>query len=136
MFDCPQHCSSELPPNPPLIRLKLSVAFCSEYSEKRDTSRARSLFSSGARRFLLCSERFVYFRRYRIRGAHSLLLYGLPHEPSFYSDMLNALEGADEGERRSFALYSRFDSLRLERVLGSQRAARLLASEKEQHLFV
>lgn len=116
--------------------LKLSVSFCSEYSEKRCTSRARALFSSGARRFLVVSERFLYFRRYRIRGARSLLLYGLPHEPSFYSDMLDVLEDSDDGERRALVLYSRFDSQALERVLGSNRAARLLAADKEQQLFV
>src|SRR4051794_31816259 len=96
-------------------------------------ARARSRFFHGQQKFLICTERFHYFRRYCIRGAHTVFFYSLPQEPQFYCDFLNAIEA--DTQQTSMALFSRFDCLALERVVGSARAAQLLAADKDLHMF-
>jgi U3 small nucleolar RNA-associated protein 25 len=56
------------------------LTFCvlSEYSSNREVTQSRSGFFHGEVNFMLMTERFHFFRRYRIRGVHNIVFYGLP----------------------------------------------------------
>ncbi|KAL1922449.1 uncharacterized protein VTP21DRAFT_9988 [Calcarisporiella thermophila] len=107
-----------------------SYAAICEYSSNSDVSRARSRFFHGQKSFLLYTERFHFFRRYNIRGVHHVVFYALPEHPQFYSEIVNfvTLNPSEESFTCS-ALFSKYDMLRLERVVGTQRARRMCAGK-------
>lgn len=78
------------------------------------------------------TERFHYFRRYKISGVRRVIMYGVPSYGHFYSELLNLLA---PDHPRSLALFTRYDALALERILGSKRAAKVLSSGKDVHMF-
>jgi U3 small nucleolar RNA-associated protein 25 len=118
-----------------------------EYTSVANISRARSNFYHGKRDILLFTERFHYYNRqvldsfflckltelnrYFIRGIKHLIFYGLPTFPHFYPEMVNMVP--DDGTVLS--IFSQFDALQLEPVVGTKRCERLLSSEKATHLF-
>ncbi|KAF8510559.1 digestive organ expansion factor [Hysterangium stoloniferum] len=107
----------------------LSVAILSEYSSNQDISRARQAFFNGKKRFLLVSERFHFFRRYRIRGIRNVMFYSLPDHPQFYTELLSYPfldEDVQASDITCKVLYCKYDLLRLERIAGSEAAARLV----------
>lgn len=114
-------------------------ATLSEYSEDADVSRARGRFFAGDSPLLLMTERFHFWRRYRLRGVRHVLFYGPPANCHFYPELLNCCgEAAAAGHAVSTTtLFTRFDAPALERVVGSERAPRLLAdSPKSTFVFV
>nr|GFD60517.1 hypothetical protein [Tanacetum cinerariifolium] len=79
-----------------------------------------------------------------IRGAKTIVFYSLPEHSQFYSEFLETAflkskgkqggmeidEDVDEAEISAKVLVSRFDLLRLERVVGSEDARRMLARDE------
>ena len=55
-------------------------------------SRARDMFFHGKRHILLYTERFHFFRRYRIKGIRHVIFYGLPLYPQIYSEIMNLMQ--------------------------------------------
>ncbi|EIN11295.1 DUF1253-domain-containing protein [Punctularia strigosozonata HHB-11173 SS5] len=107
----------------------VSFAVLSEYSSNQDISRARQSFFAGTSAFLLISERFHFFRRYKIRGIRNLVFYGLPDHAQFYTELLSFPfldEGVDAADVTCQVLYSRYDWMRLERVAGTEGALELV----------
>ncbi|KAH9858485.1 digestive organ expansion factor [Lenzites betulinus] len=107
----------------------VSFSVLSEYSSNQDISRARQAFFAGKSAFLLVSERFHFFRRYKIRGIRNLIFYGPPDHPQFYTEYLSYPfldEGVDGSDVVSRVLYSKYDWLRLERIAGTEGAAALI----------
>jgi U3 small nucleolar RNA-associated protein 25 len=124
------------------------------YSSNSEISRARTLFFKSKKSFLLVTERFHFYRRYLLRGAKTIVWYTPPSHAQFYAEFLHtpflpsrkAQEGGldagemevevDEGEISCRTLFSRFDSMKLERVVGSSHARRMLGSGEGRFEFI
>ncbi|RUS20830.1 hypothetical protein BC937DRAFT_94279 [Endogone sp. FLAS-F59071] len=112
------------------------------YTTTSDVSRARSNFFHGRVNFLLYTERFHFFRRYNIRGTHQIVFYALPDNPRFYAEVVNFLmlksAGVSAAEESTFscsALFSKYDALKLERIVGTERARRMCAGARNVFTF-
>ncbi|GAA5837384.1 hypothetical protein JCM5353_002680 [Sporobolomyces roseus] len=124
-----------------------SFTSISEYTPTPDVSRARGAFFSGKKKFLLITERFHFYRRYRIRGAKTVCFYAPPINASYYSEFLSfpytstsqttgmlTLDPevqVDESELSAQVVFSKFDLLRLERIVGTKDARRMCGLGKE-----
>ncbi|KAH9603927.1 hypothetical protein KSS87_018011 [Heliosperma pusillum] len=114
---------------------KQDASFCllSEYTKQSDISRARNWFIKGERKIMLYTERAHFYHRYKIRGIKNLIFYSLPERKEFYPEVLNMLE--ESQNMTSTVLFSRFDQLRLERIVGGAAAKRMTKSEKSLFIF-
>ncbi|KAJ3444141.1 orf protein-related [Anaeramoeba flamelloides] len=110
----------------------LSYCICSEDSSTNKIAASRSNFFHGRRKFLLISERFHFFKRYKIRGVKNIIFYGLPKNAIFYSEMLNWVESQNSS---CLILYTKYEYMKLQRIVGSKRAKKILRSQKNTHLF-
>ena len=129
-------------------RRHLSYAAISEYSKAADLTRNRANFYHGRVKYLLITERLHYFRRYRIRGVRHVLFYSLPHNAHFYAEVANWM-GSEPGQNggeveravagRSLcmciSLYTQWDARELERVVGTQRALKMMEVERSAYVF-
>ncbi|WWC63399.1 uncharacterized protein I303_105999 [Kwoniella dejecticola CBS 10117] len=122
-----------------------TYAAISEYSSNSEISKARTLFFKGKKSFLIITERLHFYRRYKIRGAKTVVFYSLPDHAQFYSEFMSTPflgskgQGeveVDEAEVSSRVLFSRFDALKLERVVGSGSARRMLTSGEGRFEFI
>lgn len=113
----------------------LDASFCQicEYTTDAKVSRARGVFFTGRRRLLLYTERFHFYRRYRIKGVQRLVFYELPTLPHFYPELCRFVAPGTGG---CTSLFCRLDALPLAAVVGSERAARLLHGARDVHVFV
>ncbi|KAF7315784.1 DUF1253-domain-containing protein [Mycena indigotica] len=106
-----------------------TFAILSEYSSPQDISRARQAFFSGKKSFLLVSERFHFYKRYKIRGVRNLIFYGPPSNPQFYTEVLSwpfVDEGVDASDVTCRLLYCKYDWFQLERIAGTESASELI----------
>ncbi|XVE98813.1 hypothetical protein REPUB_Repub03eG0141100 [Reevesia pubescens] len=112
-----------------------NASFCllGDYTDQRDISRARVWFFEGKRKIMLYTERIHFYRRYKVRGIRNLIIYSLPERKEFYPEIVNMLEGSDD--LACTVLFSLFDKLRLERIVGSAPAKRMIKSEKGVFVF-
>ncbi|XP_024934959.2 protein NUCLEOLAR FACTOR 1 isoform X2 [Ziziphus jujuba] len=111
------------------------ASFCllPEYAKPSDISRARVWFFEGKRKIMLYTERMHFYHRYKIRGIRNLIFYSLPERKDFYLEMVHMLEGSND--MTSTALFSCFDLPRLERIVGTANAKRMVKSDKEAFVF-
>ncbi|PKA55224.1 hypothetical protein AXF42_Ash003861 [Apostasia shenzhenica] len=110
-----------------------NASFCllGEYTKQSDISRARLWFFEGKRKIMLYTERAHFYHRYKIRGIKNLIIYSLPERKEFYPEIVNMLEGS----LSCSVLFSRFDHYRLERIVGSTAAKRMISSDKSIFVF-
>ncbi|KAI5797548.1 hypothetical protein DFH27DRAFT_595457 [Peziza echinospora] len=109
------HLSTMTPPPPPFGAI-------SEDTPPADVARARSHFLSGRYSLLLYSGRAHHFRRYVVRGAGDVLFYAPPQQREFYAEII----AGGEDVRKVRTVFSRWDALALERVVGSERVKRMV----------
>ncbi|TYI79172.1 hypothetical protein E1A91_D05G003800v1 [Gossypium mustelinum] len=112
-----------------------NASFCllGDYTNQKDISRARVWFFEGKRKIMLYTERIHFYRRYKIRGIRNLIIYSLPERKEFYYEIVNMLEGSDD--LACTVLFSQYDKLQLERIVGTATAKRMIKSEKGVFVF-
>ncbi|CAI0460700.1 unnamed protein product [Linum tenue] len=109
-----------------------NASFCllGDNTKPKDVSRARNWFIQGKHKIMLYTERLLFFRRYKIRGVRDLIIYSLPERKELYPEVVNMLEGANNSNMSCTALFSKLDWLRLERIVGTASARRMVTSDK------
>ena len=124
-------------------REELSFVQICEYSKDGKVARARDMFFHSEAQFLLYSERFHFFRRIRMKGIRHIIFYGPPIFPHFYSEMCNFMQesnqnprGGSESNMSVTIVYCKFDILQLSSILGTEKASKMLTSEKNVHMIV
>ncbi|KAL8115299.1 protein NUCLEOLAR FACTOR 1 isoform X1 [Apium graveolens] len=111
------------------------ASFCllGEYTKQSDISRARVWFFQERRKIMLYTERAHFYHRYKIRGIQNLIIYSLPERKEFYPEIVNMLQGSEN--MTTTVLFSCFDMLRLERIVGRGPAKRMATSHKDVFIF-
>lgn len=103
----------------------------SRYSTNQDISRARQAFFKGEKSFLLVSERFHFYKRYKIRGSRNIIFYGPPDHPQYFTEFLSFPfldDGVEAADVTCRVLFSKYDRMRLERIVGTEGAVGLIKS--------
>jgi U3 small nucleolar RNA-associated protein 25 len=133
-----------------LLKLEANSAFVCEYSRESEISRGRSRFYHGLHEILLYSGRCHYFRRFPIRGAQHVIFYSIPEYPRFYPELINLLSNENNGQGdkeqnvtngssgtacSSMTLFSKYDKMALERIVGAKKAKHMQSSDKTLFMF-
>jgi U3 small nucleolar RNA-associated protein 25 len=115
-------------------RKKSLFECCTEYSSPSLVAKARSKFFHGDTKVLIVTERFHYYFRFKIRGVLRVVFYAPPQHAAFYLEILDLIQSHNEGEAVTF--FSDIDSLELERIIGTKRAKKTLASGQPELTIV
>ena len=109
----------------------VSFAVLSEYVGAKDANRARTLFQDGRKKVLLVTERAHFYQRRRIRGAREVHFYAPPERAGFFAELAGFADrdGGAGGGGVARCVFSRLDALRVERIVGSARAKKMLAKD-------
>ena len=84
--------------------------------------------------YLLVTERFYFFRRYKFRGIKNLVFYAPPVNALFYQELVNLI---DSVEGSCLLLYiSPYDQLAVQRIVGASRCKKMLSSPKNSHMIM
>lgn len=114
-----------------------SLSHLSEYSTVQDISRARTAFFNGSCKLLVFTERFYFFKRYRLRGIQSLHFYQPPMYPAYLPEMLswigdckpkNTNTDDDNGSKCTMLVEGTQDYLALMRIFGPDAVHDIFAS--------
>ncbi|KAF2150596.1 DUF1253-domain-containing protein [Myriangium duriaei CBS 260.36] len=114
-----------------------NIAFgaVSEYSSVSEARRARSHLLSGKHAVMLYSGRAHHFHRYRVKGVKRVVWYGLPDDDIFYNEVVEWVGNTvDEGKAgvtdvSCRAMFSKWDGMKLERIVGSDRVRQMLTDK-------
>ncbi|KAF5102633.1 hypothetical protein D0Z03_000378 [Geotrichum reessii] len=118
-----------------------SFSAISEYSSVSQLGRARTYFRNGTSKYLLYTERLHHFRRFDIRGARTVVFFGVPENSRFYEEVTRFLgrtvveDQVDISMVHVRAIYSQWDALKLERIVGSERIGVMYKGSGETYEF-
>lgn len=121
----------------------ISFGTIHDYSEVSDQRRARSHFASGRHSILIYTQRAHHFFRLKIRGVKRVVMYGVPDNEIFYQEFVEGFLGTSindgkitEKEASVRSLFSKWDGLKMERIVGSSRVRGCLAGVGDTFEFV
>ncbi|MDA9098343.1 def/UTP25 family protein [bacterium] len=118
-----------------LTETELSFAVASEYTPPRDAARARTIFADGRKRVLLVTERAHFYHRRKVKGVREVVFYGPPEHPEYFAEFVEFAasntsgSGSNNSETTATCAFAKLDGLRLERIVGTQRAKKMLAPD-------
>lgn len=119
-----------------------SYVSVSEYTNPSQLGRGRTFFANGKAKIMLYSARLHHYRRYSIKGVHNIVFYGLPDNPLFYSEFIRMLartvleQQIDPDLLKVHVMFSKWDALKLERIVGTRRMATFVEGPNDTHEFV
>lgn len=120
---------------------KYDFAGIDEYTPQSKSDRIRNQFNDGKIKIVLYTERLHYFRRYEFAGVKSLFMYGLPSNPLFYKELVRFIGKSVFKQQVNIDLavvkviYSKWDMINLERIVGNKRAPILCNSSNDIYEF-
>lgn len=120
---------------------KITFGAIDEYTSTSKMTRTRHFFRTGKIKVLLYTERLHFFRRFEIAGVKTLLMYSLPSNPLFYKELIRFigktifLEDADLDLVYVKVLYSKWDAVFLERIVGAERTPVMCNTNNELFEF-
>lgn len=126
------------------LKRELSFVSVHEYSRTSEVTRGRAYFLQGRKPIMLYTGRANFFHRHAIKGARHLVFLGLPEHSQFYSDLVNGLSTATDAENdiealgspsTCLVLFTKYEAMALERIVGSTNCSRMLKSEKSTFMF-
>jgi U3 small nucleolar RNA-associated protein 25 len=97
----------------------------SEYTSQAERQRSLALLSTERAKAVMTTERLLYFRRLKLPELGALVIYSLPQDPSIYASLLGNLRG------HAVVVFSKFDGLELQRVVGDVQAGRMVHSTND-----
>ncbi|PVV04569.1 hypothetical protein BB560_000934, partial [Smittium megazygosporum] len=136
----------------------LEAGYLCEYTSRSDISRNRTWFFHGRFKVILYTERLHYYYRYKLRGTKRIIFYGLPDHPQYFPELVNEIEveneniskkGKDSNKNKPLmeieadtaaygsssntlpqclGLFTKYDLLKLERIVGSKEASKMVNS--------
>ncbi|OII73897.1 uncharacterized protein cubi_02699 [Cryptosporidium ubiquitum] len=121
-----------------LLQQNAIFASCNESTSNASLSRNRFAFYKGELPILITTERFLFFRRYLLKGATKVIFCGPPIYPSIYLDCIQSInfsQGPDKSNPKSSAplaitLFHWQNSLALERIVGTSKCSSLIQNAK------
>ena len=82
---------------------------------------------------------FFFIRRFHLRGAEHVIFYSLPEYAHFYPEIVNGLGDTNSGVSGSsiscLVLFTQYERMALERIVGAKRCAHILSSAKTTFMF-
>ncbi|USW58279.1 Putative U3 small nucleolar RNA-associated protein [Septoria linicola] len=121
----------------------ISFGTIHDYSEKSEQRRAQAHFRNGRHSILLYTQRAHHFYRIRMKGVKRVVMYGLPDNPIFYQEVVEGYlsatineGGIDPVETSVRNIFSKWDGLRLERIVGTERVKTMLTGQGDTFDFV
>ena len=127
-----------------LLKREVDFASITEYSRNSEVNRGRARFLQGRKPLLLYTGRAHYFHRHFVKGVRHLVFYSIPENAHFYTDHVNNMEysGSDEQDeddlgdsKTCLSLFSKYDALSLERIVGHGNCKRMATGEKASFVF-
>ncbi|EGG08964.1 uncharacterized protein MELLADRAFT_115881 [Melampsora larici-populina 98AG31] len=112
----------------------------SEYSTPSEINAARSAFFNQHVSFLIVTERFHFYHRYKLRGAKEILFYSPPIHSDYYLEFCNEYPfekgRVDVEEVKVKVLFSDLDSNRIERIVGLDGCRKMVKGDGMKFTFV
>ncbi len=104
----------------------------------------------------MLTERAHFYRRFKLRGVKTVVFYQLPQNARFFSEVLEfpfitkgdlAKSGGKDDEEEeeeevdandvsAYVVYSRYDLIQLEKVVGTEQAKAMVSQDKATWKFV